>query len=138
MSNESHPFHKLMSFVEEYNENRESFNMEKLQLMREDIAINLLLLSDSVSQTIANAESKDYDRKRFYAQREEHYRNEIDKRTGKNHNVADSERLARLDAKEIDEACAFAYKQKERARLTVIAIQQILNSISGRISNYSK
>ena len=138
MSKDSHPFYKLNDLIEEFNNTRENINLERLQLLREDIAINLFLLSDSVSQTIANAESKDYDRKRFYAEKEEFYRNSIDERTGKNHNVADSERLARLDAKDIDEACSFAYKQKERARLVVIAVQQILNSISGRISNYSK
>lgn len=138
MSKELHPFFKLNDLIEEFNSTRENINLERLQSLREDIAINLFLLSDSVSQTIANAESKDYDRKRFYAEKEEFYRNSIDERTGKNHNVADSERLARLDAKEIDEACSFAYKQKERARLVVIAVQQILNSISGRISNYSK
>ena len=138
MSKDLHPFFKLEKLIIEFNNTRENSNLEKLQLLREDIAINLFLLSDSVSQTIANAESKDYERKRFYAEREEYYRNSIDERTGKNYNVADSERLARLDSKEIDEACAFAYKQKERARLVVIAIQQILNSLSGRISNYSK
>jgi len=138
MSKDLHPFYKLNNLIEEFNNTRENINLERLQALREDIAINLFLLSDSVSQTIANAESKDYDRKRFYAEKEEFYRNSIDERTGKNHNVADSERLARLDAKDIDEACSFAYKQKERARLVVIAVQQILNSISGRISNYSK
>ena len=69
---------------------------------------------------------------------EEYYRNQIDERTNKYYNVADSERLARLDAKEVDVACAFAFKQKERARLVVIAVQQILNSISARVNQLTK
>ena len=111
---------------------------QELQDLRENISLNLFYLSDSVSQTIANAESNDYARKRFYAEKEEYYRNQIDERTNKYYNVADSERLARLDAKEVDEACAFAFKQKERARLVVIAVQQILNSISARVNQLSK
>lgn len=138
MATETHPFYKLSELIDIFNTNRNSMTLQELQDLREDIALNLFYLSDSVSQTIANAESKDYDRKRFYAEREEYYRNEVDERTGKVHNVADSERLARLESKEVDNACAFAFKQKERARLVVLAVQQILNSISGRISQLLK
>lgn len=135
---DTHPFYKLSELIDLFNQNRNSMTLQELQDLRENISLNLFYLSDSVSQTIANAESKDYDRKRFYAEKEEYFRNEIDDRTGKVHNVADSERLARLQSKEVDDACAFAFKQKERARLVVLAVQQILNSISGRISQISK
>jgi len=138
MTTETHPFYKLSELIDNFNENRNKMTAQELQDLRENISLNLFYLSDSVSQTIANAESNDYARKRFYAEKEEYYRNQIDERTGKCHNVADSERLARLDAKEVDEACAFAFKQKERARLVVIAVQQILNSISARVNQLSK
>lgn len=135
---DTHPLFVLTELIDSFNTNRNSMTLQQLQDLRENIALNLFYLSDSVSMTIANAESTDYDRKRHYAEREEYYRNDIDERTGKNFNVADSERKARLDSKEVDDACAFAYKQKERARLVVLAIQQILNSISGRIAQLSK
>ena len=135
---ETHPFYKLSELIDTFNENRNKMTAQELQDLRENISLNLFYLSDSVSQTIANAESNDYARKRFYAEKEEYYRNQIDERTNKYYNVADSERLARLDAKEVDEACAFAFKQKERARLVVIAVQQILNSISARVNQLSK
>ena len=135
---ETHPFYKLSELIDTFNENRNRMTAQELQDLRENISLNLFYLSDSVSQTIANAESNDYARKRFYAEKEEYYRNQIDERTNKFYNVADSERLARLDAKEVDEACAFAFKQKERARLVVIAVQQILNSISARVNQLSK
>ena len=138
MATETHPFYKLSELIDLFNTNRNSMTVNELQDLRENISLNLFYLSDSVSQTIANAESKDYERKRFYAEKEEYYRNQIDERTNKCYNVADSERLARLDAKDVDEACAFAFKQKERARLVVIAVQQILNSISARVNQLSK
>ena len=138
MTTETHPFYKLSELIDTFNENRNRMTAQELQDLRENISLNLFYLSDSVSQTIANAESNDYARKRFYAEKEEYYRNQIDERTNKFYNVADSERLARLDAKEVDEACAFAFKQKERARLVVIAVQQILNSISARVNQLSK
>lgn len=138
MATETHPFYKLSELIDTFNENRNRMTAQELQDLRENISLNLFYLSDSVSQTIANAESNDYARKRFYAEKEEYYRNQIDERTNKFYNVADSERLARLDAKEVDEACAFAFKQKERARLVVIAVQQILNSISARVNQLSK
>ncbi len=136
--NDTHPFFILSELIDTFNSDRNSMTLQELQDLRENIALNLFYLSDSVSMTIANAESKDYDRKRFYAEKEEFYRNEIDIKTGKNYNVADSERKARLDSKKVDDDCAFAFKQKERARLIVVAVQQILNSISGRISQITK
>lgn len=135
---ETHPFYHLSDLIDKYNQERNTLDLKQLQDLREDIALTLFYMSDSCAQTIANAESKDYDRKRFYAEREETYRKEIDERTGKHYNVADSERLARLDSKEVDDACAFAFKQKERARLVVLATQQILNSLSGRIAQLTK
>lgn len=135
---DTHPFFVLTELINQFNTSRNSMTLSELQDLRENIALNLFFLSDSVSMTIANAESNDFDRKRHYAEREEFYRNETDERTGKNYNVADSERKARLDSKGVDDACAFAFKQKERARLVVLAVQQILNSISGRISQLTK
>jgi len=138
MADNTHPFFVLSDLIDTFNTGRNSMTLSELQDLRENIALNLFYLSDAVSQTIANAESSDYNRKRFYAEKEEYYRNEIDERTGKNFNVADSERKARIDSKEVDDACAHAFKQKERARLIVLAVQQILNSISGRISQLTK
>jgi hypothetical protein len=135
---ETHPFYKLSNLIDKFNQERNTLDLKGLQDLRENIALTLFYMSDSVSMTIANAESNDYARKRFYAEREEFYRNEIDDRTNKIHSVADSERKARLEAKKVDDDCAHAFKQKERARLVVLATQQILNSISGRISQLTK
>lgn len=135
---EQHPFYTLSELIDTFRDKRDVMDLKQLQDLRENISLTLFYLSDSVSQTIANAESNDYARKRFYAEKEDEYRNTIDERTNKNYTVADSERMARLEAKDVDEACSFAFKQKERARLVVLATQQILNSISGRISQLTK
>lgn len=135
---ETHPLYQLTELIDKFNKERDTLDLKGLQDLRECISLQLFYLSDSVSMTIANAESNDFNRKRFYAEREEHYRNTIDEKTGKVYNVADSERKARLESKEVDDACAHAFKQKERARLVVLATQQILNALSGRISQLIK
>lgn len=135
---ETHPFYKLSSLIDTYNTQRNVLDVKGLQELRENISLTLFYLSDDAAKAVANFDSKEYERRRFYADREEFYRNDIDARTGKNFNVADSERKARLDAKQIDEETVTALRQKERVRIILNATNQILNSISGRISQLSK
>jgi hypothetical protein len=135
---ETHPFYKLSSLIDTYNTDRNLLDVKGLQELRENISLTLFYLSDDAAKAVANFDSKEYERRRFYADREEFYRNAIDVRTGKNFNVADSERKARLDAKQIDEETIIALRQKERVRIILNATNQILNSISGRISQLSK
>lgn len=138
MAEKNTAFHDLSELIDKFNTQRETMTVNELQELRENIALSVFYMSDDASKAVANSESKDFERKRFYAEREEHYRNLVDERTGKYFNVADSERKARLDAQKIDEACAFAVKQKERVRLVILATQQILNSIAMRINQLSK
>jgi len=135
---DTHPFYKLSELIEKYSTERNSLDVKQLQDLREDVALTLFYLSDDAAKAIANFDAKEYERRRFYAEREEYYRNDVDERTGKNFNVADSERKARLDAKQIDEETVTALRQKERVRIILNATNQILNSISGRISQLTK
>lgn len=135
---DTHPFYKLSSLIDKYNTERNLLDIKGLQDLRENISLTLFYLSDDAAKAVANFDSKEYERRRFYAEREEHYRNSIDDRTSKNFNVADSERKARLDAKQIDEETVTALRQKERIRVILNATNQILNSLSGRISQLSK
>lgn len=135
---DTHPFYKLSELIEQYNTDRNLLDIKQLQDLRENISLTLFYLSDDAAKAIANFDSKEYERRRFYADREEFYRNDIDERTGKNFNVADSERKARLDSKQIDEKTVTALRQKERVRIIINATNQILNSISGRISQLTK
>lgn len=129
---------ELTNLIGKFNKDRNSMSVSELQTLREDIALAFFYISDFSSRCIANYDAKDYERKRFYAKKEEFFRNEVDTRTGKNYNVADSERLARIEGKDIDEETSDALRQKEKIRIITIATQQILNSLSGRISQLSK
>ena len=129
---------ELTNLIGKFNKDRNSMSVSELQTLREDIALSFFYISDFSSRCIANYDAKDYERKRFYASKEEFFRNEVDDRTGKNYNVADSERLARIEGKKIDNETSDALRQKEKIRIITIATQQILNSLSGRISQLSK
>lgn len=132
----AHPFNRLVELIEEYAEKKQIMTVEELQTMREDISLNLFLMNDSAAKAISNYDAEDYKRKRFYAERQEHYRGKQNE-NGKVYTVADSERLARLEAEEVDNRVIEALRQKERVRLIVTATKEILNAIAGRISQIS-
>lgn len=129
---------ELSELINKFNLERNTLDLKGLQTLREDIALSYFYISDFAARCIANYDSKDFERKRFYAQSEENFRNSLDERTGKNYNVADSERLARISAKEIDDETVNALRQKEKIRIINTATQQILNSLSSRIQQLSK
>lgn len=135
---DTHPFYQLTDLINKFNSERNTLDVKGLQDLRENISLTLFLLSDDAAKAIAYYDSKEYERRRFYADREEYYRSQIDENTGKKFNVADSERKARLDAKQIDDETIEALRQKERVRIIINATNQILNSISGRISQLTK
>ena len=133
-----HPFFILSSLIDSFNKGRNSMTVNELQDLRENIALNLFYLSDSAAQAISEYDSKVYQRKSLQAEKEEKYRNEIDERTNKVHTIADAERLARLELKTAEEEEIEALRKKERIRIILSAVQQILNSISGRINQLTK
>lgn len=133
-----HPFYTLSSLINQFNSDRNNMTVNELQDLRENIALNVFLMGDSAARAIANYDSKEYERRRFYAERESHYRNTIDERSGKYYNVADSERLSRLEAKKIDDETIEALRQKEKVRILLNAVNQILNSIAARVNQLSK
>ena len=131
-------FKKLLELIDTFNNERTQLDLKRLQDLRENLSLTLFYLSSDFAKAISNFDSKEYERRRFYAEREEFYRNSLDDKTKKNHNVADSERKARLDAKQIDDETVTALRQKERVRIMINATNQILNSISGRITQLNK
>lgn len=137
-SNNTHPFYQLSELIDEYSNNKDNMTVKELQDLRENISLNLFYISSDAAQAIANYDAKDYKRKRLQAERENYYRNDTDVKTGKIYTVADSERLARLDLKEVEEEVVEALRQKERVRIIITAVQQILNAISSRISQLNK
>lgn len=137
MEAQQHPFNELTNLIVVFNEERNSMTLEDLQDLREKISLNFFLMADSAARAVANYDSKEFERKRTYASSEQLYRTSIDESTGKIHTVSDAERKARLENKKIDDELVEALRQKEKVRIIINAVGQILNSISTRISQLS-
>lgn len=132
---EKHPFIELTELIEDYKENRLSFDAKQLQDLRERISLCYFYLSDSVSQAISNYDKADYERKRNYAELIEKHKYSDD---GSRNTVSVTESLARIENKEKEEAVVEALRQKERVRIIMSATTQILNSISSRLNSISQ
>jgi hypothetical protein len=128
-----HPFLRLTQLVEEYDENKESYDVNKLQLLREELSINLFYMSDSASIALSNYDFAEHARKTKTAEREQFYHTQIGS-NGKSMTVAEAANLARIDCKEEVEKCKETLRQKKRVEITLSAVSQILNALSTRIS----
>jgi len=137
MQDRPHPFTELSNLINEYRDNKNSFDINKLQTMREDISLCLFYLSDSASLALANYEESEHNRKMKMAEREQHHRNDTDK-DGKRVTVAEAQNLARIDCRTEVEKSKESLRQKERVRIIVSSTSQILNSISSRLAQISK
>lgn len=131
MSDKKHPFFILTELIDNYRDNKDSYDIKKLQDMREDISLTLFYLADSVSIAISNYDAADWERKRNFAELIE--KNKYDEDGNKN-TVSVTESLARIQNKEKEEAVVEALRQKEKVRLIISSTQQILNAISSRLS----
>lgn len=128
-----HPFLVLSDLIKKYSENKDSFDVEQLQTMREDISLQLFYLADSVGVAISNYDMKDWERKRNYSELIEKYRQETDE-DGKKYTVAVVESKARIENKEKELEVCEALRQKEKIRLIVSSTTHILHAISSRLN----
>ncbi len=132
MANKPHPFHRLAELIKIYETQKDSFDAEKLQSIREDISITLFNLSDSASEAISRYDLAEHNRKMKMAEREQFYRNDIGS-DGKHMTVAEAANLARLDSKEEVEACKESLRQKKRVDIILSSTTHILHAISSRL-----
>lgn len=128
-----HPFLRLTQLVEEYDQNKESYDVHKLQLLREELSINLFYMSDSASIALSNYDFAEHARKTKTAEREQFYHTQLGS-NGKSMTVAEASNLARIDCKEEVEKCKETLRQKKRVEIILSSVSQILNSLSTRIS----
>lgn len=128
---------KLNSLIEDYSENKDSFNLEKLQDLRENISLQLFFLSDLFSEYIASYELAEHVRKSYMAEREQYWRGELDD-NGKSMTVAEAANRARIEAKKQVEECKEALRRKKRAEIVLSSVGQILNALSSRINLYKE
>lgn len=132
---EKNAFHKLNNLIDEYSDNRETYNIDKLQEIRESIALQLFYLSSDYSTAVSRFDACDWDRKRNYAELIEKHKTDAE---GNKNTVVVAESLARIENKEYELAVVESLRQKERAKLTVSATTQILNAISSKIIQLGK
>lgn len=133
MSNKKHPFIRLKELIEEYDRNRESYDVNKLQGLREELSINLFLMADSASIALSNYDFAEHTRKTKTAEREQYYHTQLGS-NGKAMTVSEAGNLARIDCKEEVEACKETLRQKKKVEITLSAVSQILNALSTRIA----
>lgn len=130
---EVHPFIRLTQLIKEYDENRESYDVNKLQGLREELSINLFLMADSASIALSNYDYAEHARKSKTAEREQFYHTQLGS-NGKSMTVSEAGNLARIDCKEEVEACKETLRQKKKVEITLTAVGQILNALSTRIA----
>ena len=131
-------FSQMSDLIQKFNNEKLDMTVTELQTLREDISLCLFYLSDDAAKAIANYESNDFKRKQLQAEKETKYRESIDPKTNKNYTVADSERKARLELKDIEQKLSESCRQKERAKIVLNAVREILNAISSKINQLSK
>lgn len=132
------PFDEISDLILFFKNNKEDLEIAELQKLREDVSLALFYLSDQASRAIANYEAKDYERKQEQARIELSYRSKVDEKTGRNFSTAESEKLARLELKTFEKNVVESLRQKERVRIIITAVKEILNSISSKINQLNR
>lgn len=135
MSVKSNPFKELSNLIDKYAENKDHYDVENLQNIREDISLCLFYLSSDYAKAVSNFDKADWERKRNYAELIEQNKYTED---GTKNTVVQIESLARIANKEKEEEVVEAIRQKERAKLIVSSTTQILNAISSKIQQLNK
>lgn len=133
MSEATHSWTLLNNLINEYSDNRQSYNAEKLQDLRESISLQLFYLSDSFSEYISSYDQKEHVRKSKMAEREQFWRTQKDD-DGKSMTIAEAANRARIECDKEVEDCKEALRKKKRAEIVLTAVGQILNSISSRLN----
>ena len=123
----------LNKLIEDYAENKDTFGLEKIQEMRENISLQLFFLSDLFSEYIASYELAEHVRKSYMAEREQYWRTQLDE-NNKSMTITEAANRARIESKEQVEACKEALRKKKRAEIVLSSVQQILNALSSRLT----
>lgn len=123
----------LNHLIEDYSENRESFDQDRLQALREKISLQLFFLSDSFSEYISTYDQMEHIRKTKSAEREQYWRTQKDE-DGKSMTIAEAANRARMETSVEVENCKESLRKKKRAEIVLMSVQQILHAISSRLN----
>lgn len=132
------PFDEMSELIFFFKTHKDELSIEELQKLREDISLCLFYLSDQASRAISNYEAKDYERKQEQARLEIHYRSILDPKTNKSYTASEAEKYARTELKVFEKNVVASLRQKERVRIIISAVKEILNAISSKINQLSR
>lgn len=122
---------ELTKLIKEWKKKRNSFDAKQIQDYRERLALSFYYISDEVGDAFSNHLAAEHGRKQKYAERVNFHRSNGE-------TIAVCENTARLDSKKEAEDEVATLRQKEKTKIIVEAVKQILNSVSTRISKISK
>lgn len=131
MSSVEDRFSYLTELIRDYDINKDTFDINQLQGLRDNISLNLFYLSDSFSIALSNYNMAEHNRKTKMAEKGLYYRDS-------GFTVVESESKARIDCTKEAKEETKALKQKERVRIIISTCNHILNSISSRIKMLEK
>ena len=123
----------LNNLIEDYSDNRESFDLDKLQYYRESISLQLFFLSDNFSEYISTYDAEEHIRKMKMSEREQFWRTQKDD-DGKSMTIAEAANRARIECVQEVNNCKEALRKKKRAEIILMSVQQILHAISSRLN----
>lgn len=134
MSNTLDPLEQLTSAVSDYRSNFNTYDLKKLQDIRDRISLSLHYLSGEYSDSRYNAEHAEYSKKKAIAEVCESLRGKKDEATQKpltREQIADR---AIIQTEPFSDKQIAANKEAYNFRLLFETGNQILNSISSRIN----
>lgn len=131
MESTANKFEYLTSLIEQYDKEKDSFDLKKMQELRDNISLNLFYLSDAFSAALSNYNMAEHNRKIKMASSTLKYRDQ-------GFTLSESENKSRIDCKQEAQEETKALKQKERVRIILSTCTHILNSISSRIKILEK
>jgi hypothetical protein len=134
----NHPTFILAELVRDYSENKDTYDIEKLISLRENLALNLFYLADFYSDIRSYSEGADFKRKQAVAKAELDLVGEINPETGKKYTQNQLQAQARVNTEKFEKEMVDCNRKYYKVRLMVESTNQILNAISSRISNITK
>lgn len=130
-----HPIEKLSTLVDRYNEKKDSFDIEELQDIRDDISNNLYLSADFMSDTRVGSEAAQYNYKKCCAEYAEDLEGKINSKTNKKYTRETIKSKTIIHCSKSYDEVLEANRKYYKVKIVEDSIKQILNSISSRINN---
>ncbi len=134
MSSETGTLEQLNTLIKDYSANKDSYDIKKLQSIRENLSLCLHYLANDFTDSQFLSDSAAYIEKNELAKMRDSLRTVKDEVTNKNYTREQLADLALIKSETFSRAALEAAKEYRRYRLLFETCYQILNSISSRIN----